>query len=386
VSSTDGASDSPGAEARRVALDALVRIERDAAYANLALDPILERSGLDQRDRGLVTDLVYGTLRRRRSCDFLVDRFLTSPPPPVARAALRMGAYQLHFTDLPDHAAVSTTVAAAPQRFRGLVNAVLRKVASQPVAWPDDAVRLSYPDWIVDQLVEDLGRQDALAALEAMDAAPTVTLRDDGYAQDLASQWVAAAVGAAPGDVVADVCAAPGGKATWLAGRGAHVVACDVRPSRVGLVAANAGRVGVAERLVAVVADATAPPLRPGAFDAVLVDAPCSGLGVLHRRADARWRAQADEVDRLARLQRRMLAAAIGLVRPGGTLVYSACTMTRAETVRHDEWLAAEHPGLDALPRPDGPWRPWGRGGLVLPQDAGTDGMALFRWRVPSAP
>jgi 16S rRNA (cytosine967-C5)-methyltransferase len=259
-------------------------------------------------------------------------------------------------------------------------------VASSPVTWPDDAVRLSYPDWIVDRLVADLGRDDALAALEAMDLAPHVTLRADGYAQDLASQWVAEAVGAGEGDVVADVCAAPGGKATWLASRGAHVAAADVRPSRVGLIAANAQRTGVAGHVVAVVADATASPLRPGAFDAVLVDAPCSGLGVLHRRADARWRAQPEDVERLAALQRRILTAAIGLVRPGGTLVYSACTMTRAETVAHDEWLAEEHPDLEPVSPPDAPWRPWGRGALVLPQDAGTDGMALFRWRVPSAP
>jgi 16S rRNA (cytosine967-C5)-methyltransferase len=192
-------------------------------------------------------------------------------------------------------------------------------------------------------------------------------------------------VGVGPGDVVADLCAAPGGKATLLAGLGAHVVAADLRTGRVGLIAANAERVGVGDHLLAITADATAPPLRPGRFDAVLVDAPCSGLGVLHRRADARWRIEAADVDRLAVLQRRIIEAALPLVRPGGTFVYSVCTMTRPESTDHDDWLAASHPELEPLPSPDGPWRPWGRGALVLPQDAGTDGMSLFRWRIPSA-
>jgi 16S rRNA (cytosine967-C5)-methyltransferase len=394
----------PGVQARRVAIEALVRIERDDAYANLALDAHLRRSGLDRRDRALVTDLVYGTLRRRRACDFLVDRFLSSPPPAEARAALRVGAYQLHFTDTPAHAAVSATVSAVPKRYRGVTNAVLRRVSAEPVTWPDDATRLSYPDWIVDRLVADLGHDDALAALEAMDAAPEVSVRDDGYTQDRASQWVAAAVGVRAGDVVADVCAAPGGKATLLAERGARVIAADLRPARAGLVATNAARVGVADRLLPLVADATSPPIRPGSLDAVLVDAPCSGLGVLHRRADARWRAAPGDVEQLAGLQGRILAAAIPLVRPGGTVAYSVCTVTRAETLDHDEWVARTHPALRPLGVPiddrveggegleggqgseAARWRPWGTGALVLPQDAGTDGMALFRWQVPSAP
>jgi 16S rRNA (cytosine967-C5)-methyltransferase len=379
------AGDDPGARARRVAIEALVRIERDDAYANLALDSILKKSGLDQRDRGLVTDLVYGSLRRRRACDFLADRFLSSPPPAEARAALRIGAYQLHFTDLPDHAAVSATVSAVPNRYRGLTNAVLRKIASQPVNWPDEATRLSYPDWVVERLVADLGEYDAIAALEAMDLAPTVTTREDGYTQDEASQWVAESIGVRPGDVVADVCAAPGGKATLLAGLGAHVIAADLRPKRVGLVAGNAARVGVADHVLAIAADATVPPLRPGSFDVVLVDAPCSGLGVLHRRADARWRITAGDVDELAVLQRRIIEAALPLVRPGGTFVYSVCTMTQAESLDQARWLEATHPELEPLVPPGLPWRLWGNGALLLPQDAGTDGMSLFRWRIPSA-
>ena len=120
---------------------------------------------LSARDRGFVTDLVYGTERMRRACDHLVDRFLSSDPPAEARRVLRLGAYQLAFRpDLPDYAVVASTVSAAPKRFRGLTNAVLRRVASAPVEFPDEATRLSYPDWILDRLGVDLGEVDATDA------------------------------------------------------------------------------------------------------------------------------------------------------------------------------------------------------------------------------
>lgn len=365
---------------RRVALDALARIEEGGAYANLVLGGVLDRSGLDSRDRGLVTELVYGVTRMRRACDHLVDRFVLRPLDAPTRSALRLGAYQLHFLRVPAHAAVSATVAVAPGRSKGLVNAILRRVATAPVVWPDEATRLSYPDWVVARLTADLGADEALGALARMDEAPPVSERADGYIQDQASQWVAAAVGAQPGELVADLCAAPGGKATALAATGAGVVAVDVNAGRAGLVAGNAARLGVDVKVV--VADARTAPFRPRSFDRVLVDAPCSGLGVLGRRADARWRVEEAAVERLADLQRAIVAAAVDLVRPGGTLAYSVCTMTRAETLGMDGWLATAHPELAPeapLPRP---WRPHGRGNILLPQDAGTDGMALFRYRV----
>ena len=379
----------PGSAARRVAIETLERIDRDHAYANLALSPALERSGLDARDRGLVTDLVYGSLRMRRACDHLADAFLSSDPPPRARAALRVGVYQLAFTEIPKHAAVASTVGAVSGRFRGLVNAVLRRVADlvaspDGVSWPDDATRLSYPDWIVARLRAELGDADALDALETMNLAPSVTTRTDGYVQDTASQLVVDAVGVSAGDVVADLCAAPGGKATGLANAGARVVAMDLRPARVGLIASNVERLELSASVGVVVGDAGVPPLRPASFDHVLLDAPCSGLGVLHRRADARWRVSQGDVDRLASLQVRLLEAAAALVRPGGSLTYSVCTLTRAETID----VAASAPAAWEATQPvsrDARWTTWGSGALLLPQRAGTDGMALFRWRLPSA-
>jgi 16S rRNA (cytosine967-C5)-methyltransferase len=371
-----------------VALDVLDRIDAEGAYANLALPRALGRSGLDERDRRFVTELVYGTTRMRRACDFLVDRFMAKPPTGRVRNALRLGAYQIAFAGVPAHAAVAETVAVTPKSARGLANAVLRRVADQPVpasGWPDDATRLSVPDWVLDRLAADLGRDRALAALAAMDEAPTAVERPDGYVQDPASQQVAAAVGAQPGELVLDLCAAPGGKATALAAAGARVVAGDVRDRRAGLVLSNAARLGWAEQVSVLVADGTRPPLRPASFDRVLVDAPCSGLGTLRRRPDLRWRVEAGSVGELADLQRRLVDAAAELVRPGGTLAYSVCTLTVAETTAVDDWLAAHHPELAADPavgdRAPGPGcEPWGRGAIVLPQTESTDGMALFRY------
>lgn len=366
--------------ARAVALDALVTIERDDSFANLRLGPLLSKSTLDERDRRLVTELVYGVIRQRRALDHLCDRFLSSDPPSVARNALRLGAYQLRQTDIPDHAAVSATVDVTPKRFRGLVNAVLRKVAGSSVVWPDDATRLSYPDWILDRLVADLGYDRAIGALETMNRAPRVSRRDDGYVQDEGSQRVAGAVQVQPGELVVDVCAAPGGKATAMESDGARVIALDLRSSRVGLIVSNSSSLGC-EDLFAVQADARHPPVRPGSADAVLVDAPCSGLGVLRRRADARWRVQPDDVQRLVRLQLELLDAALTLVRPGGRLVYSVCTLTTAETLDVAATLESRYPELTPIGVPDGDWDRWGSGGLLLPQTADTDGMALFRWR-----
>jgi 16S rRNA (cytosine967-C5)-methyltransferase len=375
-----------GVAARRLALEVLARVEDDGAYANLVLSPMLERSGLDTADRGFVTDLVYGTLRRQRACEHLCARFVATEPPPAARRALRLGAYQLAFRDdVPSYAAVDATVSAAPKRYRGLVNAVLRKVASAPIEYPDAATRLSYPDWIVERLRTDLGDEAAEGALEAMNLAARATVREDGYTQDPASQQVAALVDAPADALVIDLCAAPGGKATGIASSGARVLAADLQPQRVELMARNVAELG-ATRVAVLVADAARPPFRPAAADRVLLDAPCSGLGVLRRRPDARWRIEQRSIDRLAALQRRLVDAAVGLVAPGGVLVYSVCTLTRAETIGVDEHLAAAHPELQPLDPPGGDWRPHGRGALLLPQVAGTDGMFIARYRVPGVP
>lgn len=388
-----GSAGGPGEgrqDTRSLALEVLGRIERDGAYANLALRAALDRSDLDRRDKAFVTDLVYGTTRMRRACDHMLDRFLHDDVEPEVRTLLRLGAYQLHWAGVAPHAAVSATVSVAPRRVRGLCNAVLRRVAELEPSWPGPAVELSYPDWLVDLLTADLGEQDALAAMSSMNRPATAVVRDDGYHQDRASQMVADLVaegldseglvseGARPG-LVLDLCAAPGGKATAVAAAGATVVAADLRRVRLQLVRDNAGRLGLDLGLV--VADGRRPSFRPGSFDRVLVDAPCSGLGVLRRRADARWRYGPDDVVALSDLQVELLRGALPLVRPGGLLVYSVCTLTSAETTGVDERFRAATGVRPADPLPE-PWRRHGTGGLLLPQDIDSEGMAVFRYRV----
>jgi 16S rRNA (cytosine967-C5)-methyltransferase len=291
---------------------------------------------------------------------------------------LRLGAQQLVFTDVAPHAAVAETVDLAPKRARGFVNAVLRNITRTPMIWPDLPTELSYPDWLFERLVRELG-DDAVPAMRRMNEPPPVSVRDDGYTQDRSSQWVAAAVGAHAGERVLDLCAAPGGKATAMAARpdhdGAHVVAAELSPARAGLVVANAARLGAAVNTV--IADGLTPPFGDASFDRVLIDAPCSGLGALRRRPDARWRMTAETIDELTSLQRRLLEAAAPLVRPGGTLVYSVCTLTAAESI--------DHPTPDGFQvdtsAPAGTWRAFGHGWRVLPQDDDTDGMVLIRYR-----
>ena len=360
---------------RRVALRALRRID-EGAYANLALPPMLERADLSERDRNFATELTYGTTRMRRACDWLVDRFVERELAADVRNALRLGAYQLRFLDTPPHAAVSATVAVAPGRARGFVNAVLRRVADAGAPeWPDLATELSYPDWIVERVLRDLGDDVGRAALEAMNRPRPPTRRADGYVQDRASQWVAELVGARDVDLAVDTCAGPGGKATALGAR--RVVAFDVQSHRAALVADNARRYGHPE-VSGGVADGRRLPLPDSCADRVLVDAPCSGLGVLGRRADARWRIADADVDRLAGLQRELVVEAFRVAKPGAIVVYSACTVTRAETIDIDNALT----DFEAVPVPE-PWEPLGRGGRLLPQTADTDGMYVLRLRAP---
>jgi 16S rRNA (cytosine967-C5)-methyltransferase len=433
-----------GGTARSLAVEALVRIEA-GAFSNLVLPGLLSASGLAPRDRALATDLVYGTLRHRGQTDHLLalvaDRPLDALDPPV-RAALRLGVHQL-LAGVPPHAAVGETVGALASgpaaRARPYVNAVLRRVADLGPAWPWPeggdppalAVRTSHPEWLVELLQRDLGPGDALATLEAANAPPPVTLRPnplrttsaalaveleaagvevasgplvpdallvratgdlarlpavaEGRAtpQDQASQAVATAMGALPGEDILDLAAAPGGKATALAevmGDTGRVLAADLRPGRARRVQEASRRLGLTS-VHTVVADGRAPPVRPGGFDRVLLDAPCSGLGVLRRRPESRWRLQPDDVDRAVALQRQLFAAAALALRPGGLLVYSVCTLTKAETEEIDEWAAAEFPRLGAEAPPGAPWRPLGRGALLLPQAAGTDGMYLLPLR-----
>ena len=181
---------------------------------------------------------------------------------------------------------------------------------------------------------------------------------------------------AAPGERVLDVCAAPGGKSTAIAVTGAFVVGADLQAHRVALVAQNAASLGTPD-VAPLVADGTQQPFAPASFHHVLLDAPCSGLGTLRRRSDARWRITEADVATLTALQQQLIDASAPLVKAGGTFTYSVCTLLAAESIEH-----AVPAGFSVISEPPaGQWRPFGPGWRVLPHDAGTDGMVVVRYR-----
>lgn len=427
--------------ARSVALDVVRRVCDEGAYSNLTLTRTLARSGLDERDTAFATELAYGTLRRLvpidRALAPLLDRPLDTAPKP-ARAALRVGAYQLRYTRVPPHAAVSETVALADPRHRGFVNAVLRRLADAPseevlgTTDGDVAARTGLSEWAVRELRRVVGDDEVEEAAAALARPGGVTIRtntcattvdeleraladagaeaargavhpdslvlehgapsrlpgfDRGWfaVQDQASSFVVAALDPQPGERILDVCAAPGGKtihAACLAEPNGLVVGADLSLRRLELIRGNAARLGI--RTLVLAQDGRRPAVREG-FDRVLVDAPCSGIGSARRRPELLWRSRRDELSGLARLQVGIATAAAGLLRPGGRLVYSVCTFPRAETDAACDAVLRRAPELEPaeIAGPDGPAervRLW-------PHRHGCDAMfvAAFRRRATPA-
>jgi 16S rRNA (cytosine967-C5)-methyltransferase len=372
--------------ARRAAFDVLRRVFEDDAYADRALRSAAER--LDERDRALATRLAYGAVQRVRTLDHAIAELGGRPvarlDAPV-RAALRLGAYQLGFVDgVPRYAAVNESVelvrAARLERAVAFTNAVLRRLADGigPLleSLPEGPLKHSYPDWVWDVWRRDLGEADALALMRAQNEPPETVVRlvrgdPPGEATDIpgayrvervdeaalaegrvwpqsrGSQLAGLTVGARDRERTLDLCAAPGGKATMLAG---EVVAVELHEARARELEQNAARLG-ATNVRVVVADGRRLPEELSGFDRALVDAPCSGLGVLAARPDLRWRAEP-----LPQLQLELLLAAAARVRPGGAVVYSVCTIN-ADEAEHvvdasglevdaslaDEWPAFRH-------------------------------------------
>lgn len=420
------------ASARAVAAEVVRRVADDDAFSNLLLPSLLDRADLSARDRALATELAYGTLRRMIPIDRILAGLVRRPlerASAPARSALRLGAYQLLYTRIPPHAAVSETVSLVPKGQRAFVNAVLRRLSSkhpEPPRGDDDeavAARTGLAPWAVGELRRLLGdeAEEAAAALASPADLPlranpcradpdrlVHALREagldpqpgalhpgslrvpggrpselPGYAegwfavQDEASGWVVDALAPQHGELILDACAAPGGKAADIACRAGAVVAADVSPRRLGLARRAAARLGVTARLV--VQDGARPALREG-FDRVLVDAPCTGIGAARRRPELLWRPQPTDLSRLARLQVRIAEGAASLLRSGGVLVYSVCTFPRAETDAVCDALLTKAPFLqpDPFPGPDGEETPRAR---VWPHRQGTDAMYVARFR-----
>ena len=375
--------------ARKAAYSVVRRVFEDDAYADRALTAAA--AALDPRDRALAQRMAYGTVQRVRTLDHAIETLGRRPvrklDPPV-RASLRLGAYQLAFLDsVPPHAAANESVelvrAAGLERAVAFTNAVMRRLAAGIgdllSGLPEGPLKHSYPDWVAEVWERDHGRDTALALMRAQNEAPETVVRAvrghvDGeptdvpgairvervdeqalaegliWPQSRGSQVAGLAVGAHEGERVLDLCAAPGGKASQLARVAQEVVAVEKHPGRARELEENCRRLG-ATNVTVVNADALELPPEPSGFDRALVDAPCSGLGVLASRPDLRWRGRP-----LPELQLALLRAAAERVKPGGTVVYAVCTINADENEAivdasglapeplGDEWPQFRHP------------------------------------------
>lgn len=414
----------PPETARDIALRALIDYEKRDAFLSALLAARLERSGLDRRDKAFVTELTLGTVRMKLTLDWFLKGFSNQPVDrlePEVGWGLRLGAYQVLFTAVPDYAAVNMTVestASVSGRGRGgYVNAVLRALVGghENVAFPDSEtdpaayleVKYSHPRWVVEMWTEELGFAEAENICAADNVQPSLSartnlcrisrdelsarlassgievsegrmapecllLRGSGpvgdlqeferglfSVQDQAAQLVGLQVAPEKGMRVLDMCAAPGGKANHLAEQTCNsgtVLAVDINSRRLAMVAEAAARLGNTSVSV-LQADATclssafpSPAEDDGGFDRVLLDAPCTGLGTLSRRPDARWRKSPDDIEGLVELQGALIDEAGRMVRPGGRLVYSTCTISKRENQAVVDSFVERAAGFRTLP------------------------------------
>jgi 16S rRNA (cytosine967-C5)-methyltransferase len=431
---------------RQLAFNTLRSIQK-GAFADVAVDQALHQSDLTLLDRRLFTELVYGTVRRQRTLNALIDQFAKKKDqPPDLRLILQLGLYQLRYLNqIPESAAVDTTVELAKKNklsgLTGVVNGILRQYLRSQLILHADPLKLcdhpveqlgtlhSYPDWIVQVWFDQFGLEDTAKLCEWMNQPPRIDLRVNtlktnieqvesaiagsqrianvpnalrlpsnagaiqnlpGYAegwwivQDSSAQLVSYLVDPHPGEIVADACAAPGGKTLHLAelmqDQGT-VWAIDKTASRLKKLQQNIDRLGVTSIQILTSDSRNVPDLK-GKCDRVLVDAPCSGLGTLNRHADARWRQTPESAAELAQLQQEILTEAASWLKPQGVLVYSTCTLNPLENElviekflnQHPNWAIEQptHPALIALTSQQG----WIK---VLPHCHNMDGFFMVR-------
>jgi 16S rRNA (cytosine967-C5)-methyltransferase len=432
--------------AREAALDVLVRIEQDRSYSNLLLNQTLQKYRLERADAGLATEIVYGTIQRLNTIDYLLEPFVTKglgKLQPWVRSLLRLSFYQLYYLErVPDHAVVNEAVTIAKRRghqgISGMVNGVLRNVLRRkaelviPADLPAEqriALEGSHPAWMVRRWVAQFGEQTAERICEANNEPPRVSLRANAlvgsrdalverlrqggldaepstvapagvlvrgggnmaltpeYAaglfsvQDESSMLVAEWVDPQPGERVLDCCAAPGGKTAHLAekmqDRG-EIIACDIHEHKEKLIREQAERLGL-KSIRTLVADAKELDQRfaAGSFDRILLDAPCSGLGVIRRKPDMKWGKEERELGEICDVQRAILDAVHPLLKPGGVLVYSTCTMEKAENEDMIRGFLAKHPEFELDPPPHTKEASI----QIFPFDFGSDGFYIARLR-----
>lgn len=343
------------AKARQIAFDVLLAVA-DGAQSGETLDRAL--AGVDSREAGLATEIVYGVLRRRAQLHALIARVASRRPDqmdPRVLIAIEMGVYQMRFLDrVPDHAAVSESVDLIKRARKlpaaALVNAILRRLPPLPSKWGDEALEYSLPAWLWRRWVSRFGLESARRLGEAGLRPPETYIRlavperppgcestalagcwrlhgplpVGARRQDIGSQTVAPLLELEPSQLFLDLCAAPGNKtAQALETPGLIAVACDSSAARLReFHAAGAHLVRL---------DAAQPLPFPAVFDRILVDAPCSGTGTLARNPEIRWRLKEADLAAHATRQRRILGHALNCLKPGGRLVYSTCSLEREE-------------------------------------------------------
>lgn len=410
----------PGLPTRKAARDLLEATLEQRRPLEEALEALPRR--LDPRDRAAAHRIAAAVLRRLGSIDEVLGPYLRREPPPPARHALRIGAAELLLLETPPHAAVATAVALAPRAFAGLVNAVLRKVAAEGAAALEglDGARLDTPAWLwsawhaaygpaVRAIAEahrgpaplDLTLVPGAEPPAGAEALPTGSWRMaagtrvtdlPGFAeghfwvQDAAAALPALLLGARPGERVADLCAAPGGKTAQLAATGAEVTAVERDPARAARLAENLARLRLAATIVQADAATWTPP---APFDAILLDAPCTATGTIRRHPDVAHTKRARDVRAAAEAQVRLLAAAARMLKPGGRLVFATCSLQPEEGeahlaratalgLAHDPLTTADLPGLPEAITPEGCLRTrpdfW-------PARGGMDGFFAARFR-----
>lgn len=419
--------------AREAALKTLYAVEKDGAYLNIALNDIIGEFKLDPREAGLCTELVLGVERNRLFLDNIIVHLSTVKLKKISvwiLNILRMGIYSLRFLDkIPVSATINECVKLSKryghQKSSGFVNAILRKAVESGDFLPPEntdeylSVYYSYPEWIVGKWKSE-GIKDIESLLKAGNITPPTYLRrnmlkgdfpipegiekaplgnnsyiytksgafhgsslqKEGYfsIQDVASQLAVEALDPKAGMEILDLCAAPGGKSEYIAeimGNKGKVISCDLYPHKTELIDKSAERLGI-EIIETRVNDAEKFVSEfEGRFDRVLLDAPCSGLGIIRRKPDIKWTKGATDCSALAKTQYKMLRNAMRYVKKGGILVYSTCTVSRMENEQMAQTFLRENKNFVALPT-----EYMGEKGYcqLLPNTFNTDGFFIARF------
>lgn len=397
------------ANARKLAAMALTRVEGDGGYSNIVLDSILKRSDVSHEDRALASAVFYGTLDRKITIDWLLAKHIKTPlkkVSPYTLSVLRCAVYQIVFMEkIPDSAAVNEAVklikSSKESRNAAFVNAVLRNVLRSGTELPKGndihslSVRYSCPEWIISSLISDYGTDNTVNLLEESLLPPPLTVRvntvkinadtlaaelekegintkktqvdnalcflkgtdisglkayKDGmfYVQDQASQTAVAVLKPKKGSRVLDMCAAPGGKSFTMAQlmeNCGEIIACDLYPQRTELIKNGAARLGLGI-IKTQCLDASVFNEKLGKFDYILCDVPCSGLGVLRRKPDIKYRTPEDLTE-LCNLQKKILKNALKYLKDGGRLLYSTCTLRTEENEKLVNSVIMEYNGLN---------------------------------------